>query len=113
MDEQQAARNPLFGGRVAHGYFLISAAAGLFVDPAYGPVLGNYGIDSLRFVKPVKPRDRIKVRLTCAEKSLRAEKGWGEVAWNTEITNQHEETVAAYTVLTMVSVHAVPDLAPT
>jgi len=111
MDEREAARNPLFGGRVAHGYFLISAAAGLFVDPAYGPVLGNYGIDTLRFVKPVKPRDRIKVRLTCAEKSLRAEKGWGEVAWDTEITNQHEETVASYTVLTMVSVHAAPDLA--
>jgi oxepin-CoA hydrolase/3-oxo-5,6-dehydrosuberyl-CoA semialdehyde dehydrogenase len=110
MDEQEAARNPLFGGRVAHGYFLISAAAGLFVDPAYGPVLGNYGLDHLRFVKPVKPQDRIKVRLTCAEKSLRAEKGWGEVAWDTEITNQHEETVAAYTVLTMVSIHAVPDL---
>jgi oxepin-CoA hydrolase/3-oxo-5,6-dehydrosuberyl-CoA semialdehyde dehydrogenase len=109
MDDAQAARNPLFGGRVAHGYFLIAAAAGLFVDPAYGPVLGNYGIDGLRFVKPVKPRDRIKVRLTCAEKSLRAEKGWGEVAWDAEISNQLDETVAAYTVLTMVSVYAVPD----
>jgi oxepin-CoA hydrolase/3-oxo-5,6-dehydrosuberyl-CoA semialdehyde dehydrogenase len=109
MDEKEAARNPLFGGRVAHGYFLISAAAGLFVDPAYGPVLGNYGIDQLRFVKPVKPHDRIKVRLTCAEKSLRADKGWGEVGWDTEITNQHDETVASYTVLTMVSIHAVPD----
>jgi oxepin-CoA hydrolase/3-oxo-5,6-dehydrosuberyl-CoA semialdehyde dehydrogenase len=111
MDDGEAARNPLFGGRVAHGYFLISAAAGLFVDPAYGPVLGNYGLEHLRFVKPVKPLDRIKVRLTCAEKSLRAEKGWGEVAWDAEITNQHEETVAAYTVLTMVSIHAVPDQA--
>jgi len=109
MDEAQAARNPLFGGRVAHGYFLISAAAGLFVDPAYGPVLGNYGLDELRFVKPVKPADRIKVRLTCASKSLRADKGWGEVAWDTEITNQNSETVASYTVLTMVSVHAIPD----
>ena len=109
MDEKEAARNPLFGGRVAHGYFLISAAAGLFVDPAYGPVLGNYGIDQLRFVKPVKPKDRIKVRLTCAEKSLRADKGWGEVGWDTEITNQNDETVASYTVLTMVSIHAVPD----
>ena len=111
MSETQAARNPLFGGRVAHGYFLISAAAGLFVDPDYGPVLGNYGIDHLRFVKPVKPGDRIKVRLTCAGKSLRADKGWGEVAWDTEITNQNEETVASYTVLTMVSVHAIPDAA--
>jgi oxepin-CoA hydrolase / 3-oxo-5,6-dehydrosuberyl-CoA semialdehyde dehydrogenase len=109
MDEKEAARNPLFGGRVAHGYLLISAAAGLFVDPAYGPVLGNYGIDQLRFVKPVKPKDRIKVRLTCAEKSLRADKGWGEVGWDTEITNQNDETVASYTVLTMVSIHAVPD----
>jgi oxepin-CoA hydrolase / 3-oxo-5,6-dehydrosuberyl-CoA semialdehyde dehydrogenase len=109
MDETAAARNPLFGGRVAHGYFLISAAAGLFVDPNYGPVLGNYGLDNLRFVKPVKPQDRIKVRLSCAHKSLRADKGWGEVGWDTEITNQLGETVASYTVLTMVSVHAVPD----
>jgi oxepin-CoA hydrolase/3-oxo-5,6-dehydrosuberyl-CoA semialdehyde dehydrogenase len=110
MDEKEAARNPFFGGRVAHGYFLISAAAGLFVDPAYGPVLGNYGIDQLRFVKPVKPKDRIKVRLTCAEKSLHADKGWGEVGWDTEITNQNDETVASYTVLTMVSIYPVPDL---
>ncbi len=111
MSETEAARNPLFGGRVAHGYFLISAAAGLFVDPDYGPVLGNYGLDELRFVKPVKPGDRIKVRLTCARKSLRADKGWGEVAWDTEITNQNGETVASYFVLTMVSIHAVPDSA--
>jgi oxepin-CoA hydrolase/3-oxo-5,6-dehydrosuberyl-CoA semialdehyde dehydrogenase len=109
MNETEARRNPLFGGRVAHGYFLISAAAGLFVDPDYGPVLGNYGLDQLRFVKPVKPGDRIKVRLTCARKSLRAEKGWGEVAWDTEITNQDQETVASYFVLTMVSVDAIPD----
>lgn len=109
MDDTQAARNPLFGSRVAHGYFLISAAAGLFVDPDYGPVLGNYGLDNLRFVKPAKPGDRIKVRLTCKEKSLRADKGWGEVRWDTEITNQAGETVAAYDVLTMVSEKAVPD----
>ncbi len=109
MDEREAARNPLFGGRVAHGYFLVSAAAGLFVEPAYGPVLGNYGLDNLRFVKPVKPGDRIRVRLTCREKSLRADKGWGEVTWDTEIRNQEGETVASYHVLTMVSVHAIPD----
>ena len=107
MDEESAARNPLFGGRVAHGYFLISAAAGLFVEPAYGPVLANYGIDRLRFLKPVKPGDRIKVRLTCKTKSLRAEKGYGEIAWDTEITNQDGETVASYDVLTMVSEHPV------
>jgi oxepin-CoA hydrolase/3-oxo-5,6-dehydrosuberyl-CoA semialdehyde dehydrogenase len=109
MSETEAVRNPLFGGRVAHGYFLISAAAGLFVDPDYGPVLGNYGLDELRFVKPVKPGDRIKVRLTCKTKSLRADKGWGEVAWDTEISNQNQETVASYSVLTMVSIYAVPD----
>jgi oxepin-CoA hydrolase/3-oxo-5,6-dehydrosuberyl-CoA semialdehyde dehydrogenase len=108
MDDAEAARNPLFGGRVAHGYFLIAAAAGLFVDPPHGPVLGNYGLDALRFVKPVKPGDRIKVRLTCKQKSLRASKGWGEVAWDAEITNQNGETVASYDVLTMVSEQALP-----
>jgi oxepin-CoA hydrolase/3-oxo-5,6-dehydrosuberyl-CoA semialdehyde dehydrogenase len=109
MDEAQAARNPLFGGRVAHGYFLVSAAAGLFVDPPYGPVLANYGIDGLRFLKPVKPGDRIRVRLTCKEKSLRAGSGYGEVRWDTTITNQNGEAVANYDVLTMVSEKAVPD----
>jgi len=108
MDEAQAARNPFFGGRVAHGYFLIAAAAGLFVDPAYGPVLANYGIDGLRFVKPVKPGDRIKVRLTCKEKSLRAGSGYGEVRWDTAISNQDDEVVASYDVLTMVSEQAAP-----
>jgi oxepin-CoA hydrolase / 3-oxo-5,6-dehydrosuberyl-CoA semialdehyde dehydrogenase len=109
MDEEAARRNPLFGGRVAHGYFLVSAAAGLFVDPPYGPVLANYGIDGLRFTKPVKPGDRIKVRLTCKEKTLRADKGFGEVRWDTEVTNQHGEVVASYDVLTMVSEKSVPD----
>jgi oxepin-CoA hydrolase / 3-oxo-5,6-dehydrosuberyl-CoA semialdehyde dehydrogenase len=109
MDEGEAARNPLFGGRVAHGYFLVAAAAGLFVDPGYGPVLANYGIDGLRFVKPVKPSDRIRVRLTCKEKSLRAGAGYGEVRWDTAITNQNGEVVANYDVLTMVSEKAVPD----
>jgi oxepin-CoA hydrolase/3-oxo-5,6-dehydrosuberyl-CoA semialdehyde dehydrogenase len=109
MDEAAARRNPIFGGRVAHGYFLISAAAGLFVDPPLGPVLANYGIDSLRFTKPVKPGDRIKVRLTCKEKSLRIGQGYGEVRWDAQITNQDGETAAAYDVLTMVSEKTVPD----
>ncbi|HEY1892234.1 MAG TPA: phenylacetic acid degradation bifunctional protein PaaZ [Steroidobacteraceae bacterium] len=109
MDEAAARRNPIFGGRVAHGYFLISAAAGLFVDPPLGPVLANYGLDSLRFTKPVKPGDRIKVRITCKEKSLRAGQGYGEVRWDALITNQEGETVAAYDVLTMVSEKNVPD----
>ncbi len=97
---------------MAHGYFLVSAAAGLFVDPAYGPVLANYGIDHLRFLKPVKPGDRIKVRLTCKEKSLRPDKGYGEVRWDTEITNQAEEVVAQYDVLTMVSEERPPSQPP-
>jgi oxepin-CoA hydrolase/3-oxo-5,6-dehydrosuberyl-CoA semialdehyde dehydrogenase len=109
VDEAQAVRNPLFGGRVAHGYFLVAAAAGLFVDPPYGPVLANYGIDALRFVKPVKPGDRIRVRLTCKEKSLRSGAGYGEVRWDTAITNQAGEPVANYDVLTMVSEKSVPD----
>lgn len=109
MDEAAARRNPLFGGRVAHGYFLVSAAAGLFVDPPFGPVLANYGIEELRFAKPVKPGDRIRVRLTCKEKTPRAGKGYGEVRWDTEITDQEGERVASYDVLTLVSEKAVPD----
>ena len=105
MSDTEAARNPLFGSRVAHGYFLIAAAAGLFVDPPYGPVLGNYGLDNLRFVKPVKPGDRIKVRLTCKQKSLRADKGWGEVRWDTEISNQSGDTVMGRRVI----IRVVPD----
>jgi oxepin-CoA hydrolase/3-oxo-5,6-dehydrosuberyl-CoA semialdehyde dehydrogenase len=103
MDREAAQANPFFDDRVAHGYLVVSLAAGLFVQPDPGPVLANYGIDRLRFVKPVKPGDRIKVRLTCKSKSLRAEKGYGEVAWDTEITNQNGEIVASYDVLTMVS----------
>ena len=72
-------------------------------------MLANYVIDNLRFVKPVKPGDRIKVRLTCKEKSLRPANGYGEVRWDTEITNAQGETVAAYDVLTMVSEQAIPD----
>jgi oxepin-CoA hydrolase/3-oxo-5,6-dehydrosuberyl-CoA semialdehyde dehydrogenase len=108
MSEELAARNPFFGARVAHGYFLISAAAGLFVDPDFGPVLANYGIDNLRFMKPVKAGDRIAVRLTARQKTLRPGKGYGEVAWDTEITNQAGEIVATYDVLTMVSETANP-----
>lgn len=109
LDDEAAKRNPFFGGRVAHGYFLISAAAGLFVDPPFGPVLANYGIDSLRFVQPVKPGDAIRVRLTCKEKSLRADKGYGEVRWEAEIVNQGNAAVASYDVLTLVSEYAEPD----
>src|SRR5262249_11709999 len=100
MDEKAAAANPFFGGRVAHGYLLLSFAAGLFVDPAPGPVLANYGLDNLRFTKPVKPGDSIKVQLTAKSKSQRNEQ-YGEVRWAVTLTNQADETVATYELLTM------------
>ncbi len=102
-DEAAAAKNPFFEGRVAHGYLIVSFAAGLFVDPAFGPVLANYGVDDLRFAKPVNHGDTLKVRLTCKQKTLRAGTGYGEVRWDTEVTNQHGDPVAQYDVLTMVA----------
>jgi oxepin-CoA hydrolase / 3-oxo-5,6-dehydrosuberyl-CoA semialdehyde dehydrogenase len=101
-DEAAAAKNPFFGGRVAHGYLIVSLAAGLFVQPDYGPVLANYGIDNLRFLTPVKPGDAITVTLTCKQISPRAG-DYGEVRWDAEITNQDGTVVAAYDVLTMVA----------
>jgi oxepin-CoA hydrolase/3-oxo-5,6-dehydrosuberyl-CoA semialdehyde dehydrogenase len=100
MDEEAAAANPFFPGRVAHGYLILSFAAGLFVDPAPGPVLANYGLDNLRFLKPVSPGDAIKVRLTAKSKSQRNEE-YGEVRWDVLVSNQDGETVAAYDLLTM------------
>ncbi len=100
MDEEAAKANPFFPGRVAHGYLLLSFAAGLFVDAAPGPVLANYGLDNLRFLKPVEPGDSIAVRLTVKQKALRKPE-YGEVRWDVEVTNQHGEIVAAYELLTM------------
>ncbi|HTQ12677.1 MAG TPA: phenylacetic acid degradation bifunctional protein PaaZ [Rhizomicrobium sp.] len=100
MDEKAAAANPFFGGRVAHGYLLLSFAAGLFVDPAPGPVLANYGLDNLRFTKPVKPGDSIAVQLTARAKTPRNDQ-YGEVRWQVVLTNQAGETVATYELLTM------------
>jgi oxepin-CoA hydrolase / 3-oxo-5,6-dehydrosuberyl-CoA semialdehyde dehydrogenase len=102
MDEEAAAKNPFFGGRVAHGYLLVSLAAGLFVHPDYGPVLANYGIDNLRFLTPVKPGDAIAVTLTCKQISPRAGE-YGEVRWDAELVNQDGTVVATYDVLTMVA----------
>lgn len=96
-----AARTSLFEKRVAHGYFVIAAAAGLFVDPAPGPVLANYGLDNLRFVKPVFIGDTIQVKLTCKQKTVK-ETPEGVVAWDVEVTNQNAEPVALYTILTLV-----------
>jgi oxepin-CoA hydrolase/3-oxo-5,6-dehydrosuberyl-CoA semialdehyde dehydrogenase len=100
MDEEAAKANPLFGGRVAHGYLILSFAAGLFVDPDPGPVLANYGLDNLRFTKPVKPGDAIQVALTVKEKTLRRP-DQGEVRWDVVVTNREGEVVAAYDLLTM------------
>ncbi|MBB5373013.1 phenylacetic acid degradation bifunctional protein PaaZ [Acidocella aromatica] len=100
MDEEAAAANPFFPGRVAHGYLILSFAAGLFVDPAPGPVLANYGLENLRFLKPVSPGDSIKVRLTAKAKNQRNAE-YGEVTWDALVTNQDDDTVASYELLTM------------
>ena len=101
-----AARDSLFERRVAHGYFVLSAAAGLFVDPAPGPVLANYGLEGLRFVKPVYIGDTIRARLTCKQKTAKEDREGqipqGVVHWDVEVTNQADEPVAVYTILTLV-----------
>jgi oxepin-CoA hydrolase/3-oxo-5,6-dehydrosuberyl-CoA semialdehyde dehydrogenase len=101
-----AAKDSIFEKRVAHGYFVLSAAAGLFVDPAPGPVLANYGLENLRFVKPVYVGDTIQVRLTCKQKTAKEDKEGqipqGVVHWDVEVTNQNAEPVAVYTILTLV-----------
>ena len=103
MDEAAAKANPFFDGRVAHGYLIVSFAAGLFVDPAPGPVLANYGVDSLRFLTPVYPGDTLGVRLTAKEINPRASADHGEVRWDCQVTNQDGALVAQYDVLTMVA----------
>ncbi len=107
FDAVAAAASP-FGQRIAHGYFVLSAAAGLFVSPAPGPVLANYGLDSLRFVKPVAIGDTIQARLTCKRKVDRHKKGadgvgQGVVAWDVLVSNQHGDVVASYDILTLVA----------
>ncbi|HBQ6519758.1 TPA: phenylacetic acid degradation bifunctional protein PaaZ, partial [Klebsiella pneumoniae] len=107
MDKIAAAES-IFGERVVHGYFLISAAAGLFVDAGVGPVIANYGMENLRFIEPVKPGDTIQVRLTCKRKTVKRqrsadEKATGVVEWAVEIFNQHQQAVALYSILTLVA----------
>jgi oxepin-CoA hydrolase / 3-oxo-5,6-dehydrosuberyl-CoA semialdehyde dehydrogenase len=103
MDEEAAKANPFFDGRVAHGYLVLSFAAGLFVQPDPGPVLANYGIENLRFLTPVYPDDELTVTLTCKQIIPREDAGHGEVRWDTDVTNQHGASVAKYDVLTMVA----------
>ncbi|CAN7208846.1 phenylacetic acid degradation bifunctional protein PaaZ [Bosea sp. LjRoot237] len=103
MDEEAAKANPFFDGRVAHGYLIVSFAAGLFVDPAPGPVLANYGVDALRFLTPVNPGDTLQVTLTCKQINPRETEEYGEVRWDCTVTNQEAQLVAQYDVLTMVA----------
>jgi oxepin-CoA hydrolase/3-oxo-5,6-dehydrosuberyl-CoA semialdehyde dehydrogenase len=102
MDEEAAAANPFFDGRVAHGYLIVSFAAGLFVDPAPGPVLANYGLENLRFLTPVYPDDELTITLTCKQISPR-EGEYGEVRWDADVTKQDGSSVAKYDVLTLVA----------
>ncbi|MDE3723385.1 phenylacetic acid degradation bifunctional protein PaaZ [Nocardiopsis sp. N85] len=102
-DEEAAAANPLFGGIVAHGYLVVSLAAGLFVDPAPGPVLANFGVDHLRFLTPVKEDAVIKVTLTAKQITPRTNAEYGEVRWDAVVTDQDGEAVATYDVLTLVA----------
>ncbi|WP_291729804.1 phenylacetic acid degradation bifunctional protein PaaZ [Leisingera sp. F5] len=100
MDAAAAKRNPFFPGRVAHGYLLLSFAAGMFVEPGEGPVLANTGLDNLRFMKPISAGESIKVRLTVKKKTPRNE-DYGEVRWHVTLTNQDGEIAAEYELLTM------------
>lgn len=105
--DEIAAKDSLFEKRVAHGYFVISAAAGLFVDPAPGPVLANYGLENLRFIEPVGIGDTIRAKLTVKQKIAKEKKKddkyhTGVVVWAVEITNQDDVAVALYDILTLV-----------
>lgn len=97
----------IFSQRVAHGYFVLSAAAGLFVDAAKGPVLLNYGLDECRFTKPVYAGMTLGVKLTVKEKILQEKKddetfAKGIVKWYVDVYDETDETVAIATILTMV-----------
>jgi oxepin-CoA hydrolase/3-oxo-5,6-dehydrosuberyl-CoA semialdehyde dehydrogenase len=102
-DAEAAAANPLFGGIVAHGYLVVSLAAGLFVQPDPGPVLANFGVDNLRFLTPVKAGDSVRVTLTVKQITPRATADYGEVRWDAVVSNGEDQPVATYDVLTLVS----------
>ncbi len=105
--DETALEGSIFEKRVAHGYFIIAAAAGLFVDPKKGPVLANYGLDTLRFIQPVYVGDTIGVKLTCKTKTKKENREGqipqGVVEWDVVVSNQRGETVAVETVLTLVA----------
>ncbi|MDP9085926.1 MAG: phenylacetic acid degradation bifunctional protein PaaZ, partial [Pseudomonadota bacterium] len=99
MDEEAAKASPIFEGRVAHGYLILSFAAGLFVDPDPGPVLANTGLEELRFLTPLYPGDSMRVELSVKAKAAKNEET-GVVRWAVEIFNQRDDMVATYELLT-------------
>lgn len=100
---EAAAANPFFPGIVAHGYLLLSWAAGLFVEPAPGPVLANYGLENLRFITPLAAGDSFRVTLTAKQITPREDQDYGEVCWDAVLHNQNDDIVATYDVLTLVA----------
>ena len=106
--DELAAVDSMFGKRVAHGYFVISAAAGMFVEPSPGPVLANYGHENLRFIEPVGIGDTIQVSITVKQKIKKdkrpdEDRTTGVVVWDVQVVNQHQELVALYDILTLVA----------
>lgn len=105
--DPDAASRSLFGEIVAHGYLVLSASAGLFVHPEEGPVILNYGLENLRFVEPVVAGDTIQSKLIVKRKTVRQKKAkdkfpFGIIYWDVEVTNQRDEIVAQYTILTLI-----------
>ena len=97
----------IFERRVAHGYFILSKAAGLFVDPKKGPVLLNYGLEEARFIKPVYPGATIGVRFTVKEKVDQEKRSPEDIAkgivkFLVDVYDETGETVVLATILTMV-----------
>lgn len=113
--DPEAAERSLFGEIVAHGYFVLSRAAGLFVHPDEGPVILNYGLENLRFTNPVAPGDTIQAKLIVKRKTVRQKKAkdkfpFGIVYWDVEVTNQDDVLVAEYTILTLIKRREVLDM---
>lgn len=103
MDDSAARENPFFEGLIAHGFLVLSFAAGLFVDPDAKAVLANYGVDNLRFLKPVYPGDEIRVSLTVKQISTREDREFGEVRWDCTVLKNDKDVAARYDLLTLVA----------
>jgi len=113
LDETALADHPFFERRVAHGYLVLSFAAGLFVHTEPGPLLANQGLTELRFGAPVYLGDEIAVALTCKTISPREDQPYGEVRWDATVTNGDGVEVAAYELITAVATRAGADVGTT